>query len=153
MHLSVLAEVLPLFERAFVVPLRLPAISIVLATVLGLVMALFREYRVPVLSQISAAVEELFRNTPLLIQLFFMYYGFPSIGIKMNAEACAIIGMAILGGAYMSGAFQGGFGGIPTVQIESARALGLSKIDARGTDPDTVLDIWSARTKAAVDRW
>lgn len=126
MDWSVIAESLPLFRRAFVVTLRLSAISIVLATVLGLVMALFREYRVPVLSQISAAVEELFRNTPLLIQLFFMYYGLPSIGVRLSAELCAVLGMSILGAAYMSGAFRGGFGGIPHVQTESARALGLS---------------------------
>ncbi|MEE8667716.1 MAG: amino acid ABC transporter permease [Bifidobacterium mongoliense] len=126
MDWSVIAASLPKFVHAFGVTLWLSAVSVILATLLGLVLAVCRDYKIPVLSQISIAVEELFRNTPLLIQLFFMYYGFPSIGIKMNAEACAIIGMAILGGAYMSGAFQGGFGGIPKVQIESARALGLS---------------------------
>lgn len=126
MNWGVIAESLPQFERAFGITLKLSAISVVLATVLGLALALCREYRVPLLSQVSTAVEELFRNTPLLIQLFFMYYGFPSIGIKLSAQACAIIGMSILGAAYMSGAFQGGFGGIPKVQTESAKALGLS---------------------------
>ena len=113
MSWEVIQASLPLFGRAFVLTLRLSAISVVLATLLGLVLALLREYRVPVLAQISTVFEELFRNTPLLIQLFFLYYGFPSIGIKS---------------AYMSGAFQGGFSGIPQVQNESARALGLSPL-------------------------
>lgn len=126
MNWGVVAQSMPLFAHAFGVTLRLSAISVILATLLGLAMALCREYRVPLLSQLSTGIEELFRNTPLLIQLFFMYYGFPSIGIKLSAQLCAVIGMSILGAAYMSGAFQGGFGGIPRVQIESARALGLS---------------------------
>ncbi|MEE8737811.1 MAG: amino acid ABC transporter permease [Bifidobacterium sp.] len=126
MNWTIVAHSLPLFARAFIVTLRLSAISVVLATLLGLALALFREYRVPGLSQASTAVEEVFRNTPLLIQLFFLYYGFPSIGIKLTASFCAVFGMSVLGAAYMSGAFQGGFGGIPRIQIESARALGLS---------------------------
>lgn len=128
MSWEVIQASLPLFRRAFVLTLRLSAISVVLATLLGLVLALLREYRVPVLAQISTVFEELFRNTPLLIQLFFLYYGFPSIGIKWSAEICAVVGMSILGSAYMSGAFQGGFSGIPQVQNESARALGLSPL-------------------------
>jgi polar amino acid transport system permease protein len=123
---TIISASLPLFARAFLLTLRLSAVSIVFASLLGLILALVREYRVPVLSQASATIEELFRNTPLLIQLFFLYYAFPTIGIKWNAETCAIIGMSILGAAYMSGAFQGGFDAIPSVQTESARALGLS---------------------------
>ena len=86
MNWEVIQASLPLFGKAFVLTLRLSAISVVLATLLGLVLALLREYRVPVLAQISTVFEELFRNTPLLIQLFFLYYGFPSIGIKWSGN-------------------------------------------------------------------
>ena len=58
------------------------------------------------------AYVELARNTPLLIQLFFLYYAFPVIGIKMSAEVCGIIGLIFLGGAYMAEGFTGGFNGI-----------------------------------------
>ncbi|KAA8817233.1 amino acid ABC transporter permease [Bifidobacterium callitrichos] len=128
MSWAAILSALPIFEKAFVVTLRLSAISVTLAAVLGLVLALVREYRVPVLAQASSVFEELFRNTPLLIQLFFLYYGLPSVGVRWSAEACAVIGMSVFGSAYMSGAFTGGFSGIPRVQKESARALGLSPL-------------------------
>lgn len=119
---------LPLFGRAFLVTLYLSAIAVLIATVVGLVAALLREYRLPVLAPVATAYEELFRNTPLLIQLFFLYYGLPSIGVKLGAQTCAIIGASLLGGAYMSAAFSGGFSGIPGAQIESGRTLGLSSL-------------------------
>ncbi|PWG59756.1 amino acid ABC transporter permease [Bifidobacterium catulorum] len=128
MSWQVIQQALPLFRKAFVLTLELSAIGVALATILGLAIALVREYRVPVASQVCATFEELLRNTPLLIQLFFLYYGFPSIGIKLSAQACAIIGISLLGAAYMSGAFRGGFSGIPTIQVESAKALGLSPL-------------------------
>ncbi|TPF95977.1 amino acid ABC transporter permease [Bifidobacterium sp. UTBIF-78] len=128
MSWQIMQSALPLFERAFVLTLKLSAISVVLATALGLVLALLREYRTPVLAQISTVFQELFRNTPLLIQLFFLYYGLPSVGIMWSAQTCAIVGMSIFGAAYMSGAFEGGFSGIPRVQKESARALGLAPL-------------------------
>lgn len=128
MSWEVIRQALPLFEKAFVLTLRLSAVSVVLATLLGLALALLREYRVPVLARIGTVFQELFRNTPLLIQLFFLYYGLPSIGVKWSAETCAVVGMSILGAAYMCGAFEGGFTGIPRVQNESARALGLSPL-------------------------
>ncbi len=62
----------------------------------------------------------------MLIQLFFIYYGLPSIGIKIPAEETAIIGLIFLGGAYMSEAFLGGLKSVPKVQIESGRVIGLS---------------------------
>jgi polar amino acid transport system permease protein len=125
---SYIQQSLPLFVRAFGVTLRLSALVIIASTIIGLVAAVIQHFRTPVLSQFFAAYEELFRNTPLLIQLFFLYYGLPSIGVKLSAETCAVIGASLLGGAYMAGGFLGGFSGIPTSQLESARALGLSQL-------------------------
>jgi polar amino acid transport system permease protein len=59
--------------------------------------------------------------------LFFLYYALPTLGVKLSAETCAIVGLGLLGGAYMAGAFRGGFGGVPRIQTESARALALSR--------------------------
>ena len=66
------------------------------------------------------------RNTPLLIQLFFLYYAFPVIGLKMSAEVCGIIGLIFLGGAYMAEGFTGGFTGVNPSQISSGKALGMN---------------------------
>jgi polar amino acid transport system permease protein len=124
---SVIQHALPLFAHAFWTTLWLSAVGIALAAVVGVACALVRYFDIPVISRIAGAYEELFRNTPLLIQLFFLYYALPTLGVKISAETCAIVGLGLLGGAYMAGAFRGGFGGVPRIQTESARALGLSR--------------------------
>lgn len=130
MDWSVIADSLPVFTRAFWTTLWLSAVGIGLAAVVGVVCALARYYDLPGISRVAAGYEELFRNTPLLIQLFFLFYALPTLGIKLSAETCAIVGLGLLGGAYMAGAFRGGFGAVPGIQTESARALGLSRIQS-----------------------
>ena len=64
-------------------------------------MAAIRHYRIPIASQIGAAYVELSRNTPLLVQLFFIYVGLPRVGIKWSGETCAIVGLIFLYGRDM----------------------------------------------------
>lgn len=130
MSWSVIQESIPLFAKAFWTTLWLSAVGIALATVIGVLCALARYYDIPVIRRLSAAYEELFRNTPLLVQLFFLYYALPTLGIKLSAETCAIVGLGLLGGAYMAGSFRGGFGGVPKIQTESARALALTRVQS-----------------------
>jgi polar amino acid transport system permease protein len=85
-------------------------------------------FKIPVLDKIFNAYTEISRNTPLLIQLFFLYYGLPRIGISISKETCAIIGLAFLGGGYMSEAFRGGIEAVPKSQIESGKAIGFSRL-------------------------
>ena len=127
MDWSAIQDSLPLFARAFWTTLWLSAVGIALAALVGLACSLARYFEVPVLGRLASAYEELFRNTPLLIQLFFLYYALPTAGVKLSAETCATVGLGLLGGAYMAGAFRGGFGGVPRIQTESARALALSR--------------------------
>jgi amino ABC transporter, permease protein, 3-TM region, his/glu/gln/arg/opine family len=89
--------------------------------------AAIRHYRIPIASQIGAAYVELSRNTPLLVQLFFIYFGLPRVGIKWSGETCAIVGLIFLGGAYMAEALRSGLDSIATIQWESASALGLTR--------------------------
>lgn len=63
----------------------------------------------------------------MLIQLFFIYYGLPKIGIRTNAMFCGIAGLAFLGGSYMAEAFRSGVEAVETIQLESAYSLGLTK--------------------------
>lgn len=70
---------------------------------------------------------ELSRNTPLLIQLFFLYFALPKIGIKLDAFSCAVIGLAFLGGGYMCEAFRAGLESVSKSQVESALSIGLSR--------------------------
>ena len=67
-----------------------------------LAVGIIRYEKIPVLSQIASAYIELSRNTPLLVQLFFLYFGLPKLGIRIPGEACAVIGLAFLGGSYMA---------------------------------------------------
>ncbi|RVU72348.1 amino acid ABC transporter permease [Lactobacillus xujianguonis] len=123
---SIMQQALPIFARAFGLTLRLSLIGIVGSMIVGVIVSLVQYFKVPVLSQIMTAYVELARNTPLLIQLFFLYYAFPVFGLKMSAEVCGIVGLIFLGGAYMAEGFTGGFNGVSLSQINSGKALGMS---------------------------
>ena len=125
MDWNVIAQYLPLYKKAAWLTLRLGLAGIVIAIVVGLVCALVQYDKVPVLRRIVGAYIELSRNTPLLVQLFFIYYGLPKIGIKTNAEICGIAGLAFLGGSYMAEAFRSGLESIEPIQTESAMSLGM----------------------------
>ena len=93
---------------------------------MGLIISIIRYYRIPVFQQISTAYVELSRNTPLVIQLFFLYYGLPRLGIVLDAEVGTIAGLIFLGGSYMAESFRSGFEAIKKSQIEIGASLGLT---------------------------
>lgn len=125
MDWNAVSQYLPLFEKAALLTLRLGAAGIVLAIIIGLVCSMILYYRIPILKWIVKAYVEVSRNTPLLIQLFFIYYGLPRIGISTTPEACGIAGLAFLGGSYMCEAFRSGLDSVEPIQIESAYSLGM----------------------------
>ncbi len=120
-------ESVPLYQEAFILTIRLAFFGIIGALGLGLIISIIRYYRIPVFQQISTAYVELSRNTPLVIQLFFLYYGLPRLGIVLDAEVCAIAGLIFLGGSYMAESFRSGFEAIKKSQIEIGASLGLTK--------------------------
>lgn len=110
MNWEFILKYLPMYEKAAWLTLRIGLLGIVFAIIVGFVCSTIQYYKVPVLRQIVAVYIELSRNTPLLVQLFFIYYGLPKIGIQTNAEACGVAGLAFLGGSYMAEAFRSGLG-------------------------------------------
>ena len=126
MDWSFITRYSPLYVKAAVLTLTIGAVGIVLAALVGLLCAFAKYYRVPVFRQIAAAYTELSRNTPLIVQLFFLYFGLPKAGIVLSSEACGIIGLAFLGGSYMSESFLSGLESVKKGQIESAESLGLN---------------------------
>jgi polar amino acid transport system permease protein len=106
--------------------LKIGWIGVALATLIGLVSAVVIHFRIPVLSVIFKIYIEIFRNTPLLIQLFFLYFALPKIGVKISAEVCGWLGLGLLGGSYMSEAFRSGIEAIDSVQRESALSFGMT---------------------------
>ena len=105
----------------------LGAAGILLSFLVGIVCDLVRHLKVPVADKVVGAYIELSRNTPLLVQLFFIYFGLPKLGISVSAEACGMVGLGLLGGSYMAEGFRSGLNSVPLSQNESALALGMSK--------------------------
>ena len=99
MNTEVLNEYLPLFGEAALLTVGLGLAGIGLSIVIGLICSLVQFYKIPVARQIVRIYIELSRNTPLLIQLFFIYYGLPKIGIKTDPAVCGVVGLAFLGGS------------------------------------------------------
>ena len=130
MDFSVIAEYLPLYEKALLLTVRIGWMGIFLAILIGLLCAAAIRFRIPVLSGIVKAYIEVFRNTPLLVQLFFIYFGLPKLGISVDAEHCGMIGLGLLGGAYMAEAFRSGLETVEVIQRESALSLGMTERQA-----------------------
>ena len=127
MSWTVIQQSIPVFAQAFWLTLKLSFYGIIGAIIVGLIASFLRYFKVPVLRQISAAYTEISRNTPLLIQLFFIYYAFPELGIKISATAAGISGLIFLGGSYMAEAIYGGLQGVAKIQVESGLAISLSR--------------------------
>lgn len=132
MNWEFIIKYVPLYRRAALLTVKIGLQGIVLAVVLGLVCAAVRYYKTPVVNTIVGVYIELSRNTPLLIQLFFIYYALPKVGISLKPETCGVIGLAFLGGSYMAEAFRSGLESVDEIQWESAVSLGLSPAQTLG---------------------
>lgn len=127
MDWTIIQQSLPNLVQGFKLTLWLSLVGIVGSIIVGIITSLVQYFRVPGLRQVLNVYVEVARNTPLLIQLFFLYYAFPVMGIKMTAETCGIIGLIFLGGAYMAEGFTGGFNGVSQTQIDAGEALGMNQ--------------------------
>lgn len=107
--------------------MRLSVIGILLSFVLGLFCALIKYFKIFGIRRIVDVYIEFSRNTPLLIQLFFLYFAFPRMGVKLSSVQCAIIGLTFLGGSYMEETFRSALESVSKIQIESAQCIGLTK--------------------------
>lgn len=126
MDIDFMIKSLPLYLKAAQLTLTLSVVSVLLSLVIGFLCSLVIYYRVRVLRGVVKVYIELSRNTPLLIQLFFLYYGLTRVGIKLEAETCAIIGLSFLGGSYMAEAFRSGLEAVGNSQVESGLSIGLT---------------------------
>ncbi|MGG6196648.1 amino acid ABC transporter permease [Pantoea allii] len=118
---------LPLLWRGLVITLLLSVAAIVGSTLLGLLAAILRTSRLPVARQIAVIYTELFRGTPVLITLMFIYFGVAYFGYDINLFAAGILGLSIYQGAYIAEIFRGGIEAVPKGQWEVSWILGLSR--------------------------
>lgn len=119
---------IPLYSEAAILTLKLGFIGIIFSLIIGLLCSIVLYSKIKILDKIVQAYIELSRNTPLLVQIFFLYFGFPKLGLKMSETICAVIGLAFLGGSYMAEAFRSGLEAVSKSQIECGISIGLSKL-------------------------
>src|ERR671911_556444 len=113
--------------------LLVSAIAIVGAFVIGAVLGAARAHKIPVLSQIAAVYVELVRNTPILVQIFFLYFALPQPigpwpGVRLDAFTVAWLSVMIWGGAFNTENFRAGFEAVPHRFREAGLALGFSRV-------------------------
>ncbi|SAK46203.1 ABC amino acid transporter, inner membrane subunit [Caballeronia hypogeia] len=117
----------PEFLKAGWLTLQVTLLAFVLAVLLGLVTALASMSPMGVVRFIARAYVEIIRNTPVLLQIFIVFFGLPSAGIALDAYWAGVIALGLNVGAYLSEVFRAGIQSVPRGQIEAAGILGLER--------------------------
>lgn len=123
-------SILPIILIGLTVTLKAAAAGFAIALVLGLVFALLRRSRIRAISWTTAFVVEFLRDTPLLVQLFFLYYVLPEFGIVLPAFLTGALALGLQYAAYTSEVYRGGIEAVPRGQWEAATALNLTRMQA-----------------------
>lgn len=119
----------PLLLDGAIQTLKMSAISMVAGLALGIVFMMMRTSPLKPLRMLAIGYIELIRNTPFLVQVFFIYFGMPSVGLRLGGEEAAILAMTLNCAAYAAEIVRGGVQSIQPGQIEAGRALGLHTLD------------------------
>ena len=122
------AGYLPLLAKGALVTLELSSMAMILAVFAGLNIALARLYAPRLVRVAAVTYIELIRGTPLLIQLFLIFYGLPHIGIRFSPMLAAVIGLALNYSAYEAENYRAGIQSIPKTQMEAALSLGMTQM-------------------------
>jgi len=125
---SFLAATWPRFLHGAWLTIQLASIAIVLGFVVGAVCALARTSGSPRVKRIVGAYVEAIRNTPLLVQMFLVYFGLASLGLKISAELSAALALTINIGAYSTEILRAGIQSVAKSQVEAGECLGLSRL-------------------------
>jgi polar amino acid transport system permease protein len=112
--------------RGIALTLELSVVTMMIGLLIGLLVALGRSSPMPAIRGAVQAYVEAIRNTPLLVQLFLVFFGLPSLGIRLDANTAATIALSINLGAYTGEILRAGFESIRTSQVEAGRSLGLT---------------------------
>jgi His/Glu/Gln/Arg/opine family amino acid ABC transporter permease subunit len=131
-----LTDILPRLIVSLGVTIKLAVISLVLATIIGMIFCLMSISRKKALNVISVIYLDIIRGTPILVQAFFIYFGVPQliqsmgIPVRLSPDAAGIITLTLNAGAYISEIFRSGIEAVDKGQMEAARSLGLPKSHA-----------------------
>ena len=122
-----LLEWMPQLLRAAGDTIRMMAVSFMLALIVGAVLAIMRAASLRPLCRAARLYISVIRGTPVLAQLFFIYFGLAEMGVVMSSYQAAIVGLAANSGAYVAEIYRAGFESTPSGQLEAGRALGLRR--------------------------
>ncbi|WP_297834850.1 amino acid ABC transporter permease [Pseudomonas sp.] len=124
---ALLLQNAPLLLSSLLVTLEVSCAALAIGFVIGVIVGSCRLSPVPLLKRLGGAYIFVFRGIPLLVQLLFIYYFLPRIGLpNMSPTAAAVIGLSLAAGAYIAEIMRGGFLAIPSGQLEAAGLLGMS---------------------------
>ena len=127
---SIIREILPFLLKGALLTIFFSATSEIIGIIIGLTTSVIRVTRIKVLSQLAVVYVDLFRGTPLLMQIIFVYYALPYLGINLPAIVAGIVALSVNSGAYVSEIFRAGIESLDKGQTEAARSLGMSYMQA-----------------------
>ena len=127
MDFEFITQVTPLYLEAGFLTLRIGFLGIFFSFLLGIFCAITRYCKVPLLNAVVRVYTEISRNTPLLIQLFFLYFALPKLGLRLSGIQCGLIGLTFLGGSYMAETFRSALETVGRNQVESGMCVGLNR--------------------------
>jgi len=125
---SIVIKYLPLFLKGVFLTVEISFFAILLGLSIGILAAVARTSRIKILNLVGAVYVEVFRNTPLLIQIFIIFFGLPSIGIKLSPYISGLTALILYVGAYNTEVIRAGLEAIPRGQIEAAKSIGLTGV-------------------------
>lgn len=125
MDWSVLRENAGPLGAGLLVTLEVSALALVLALALGVIVATMRVAPSAPLRRAGTAYVEFLRNIPLLVQLFFLYFGLPSIGIRLDAFLCGVLALGVYTSAFVAEAIRSGIAAVPKGQLEAGLSSGV----------------------------
>ena len=127
---SVLISSFPYLLQGAIMTIKITSLSVAVGIVIGIFGGLMRVSKNPILYWLSTVYVEVIRGTPLLVQIFIVYFGLPSLGLRLTPYLSAVSALGINSGAYVSEIVRGGIQSISKGQMEAARSLGMSYTQA-----------------------
>lgn len=124
--IAVIREILPYLLKGALLTIIFSALSEFFGICVGFITAIVRTSKIKVLNQLAIVYVDLFRGTPLLIQIIFVYYALPYVGINLPATIAGVVALSANSGAYVTEIFRAGIESIDKGQIEASRSLGMS---------------------------
>jgi His/Glu/Gln/Arg/opine family amino acid ABC transporter permease subunit len=123
---SFVTRYLPVFCEGAFITLELGVATIVIVSVWGLLVAVARLSRVKIMAMLAGGYIQLMRNTPLLVQMYFIYFGFAMAGFALSGFGSGLLALCLQNGAYVAEIYRGGLQSLSVKQVEAGKALGMT---------------------------